>query len=173
MYKDVYMDADYYIKQLGLKPLIKNDYLKEIYISEKGYSSWAYYLLRERDIFPFHKILSDGSWQYCAGGPLNLIIINKDNELETITIGADLNKNQRFLHVVAPNEWFAATPTIGSEFTLISHCIAPQYKYSEDFCGYYEEIAELIPEDLDIAKRFCCLRGENDEYIFNSEFGYR
>lgn len=167
------MDVDDYIKHLGLKPLIKNDYLKEIYISEKGHSSWAYYLLREGDIFPFHKILSDGSWQYCAGGPLNLMVINKKNELNGFRIGPNWDQGHAFLHVVAPGEWFAATPAKGSQFTLISHCIAPQYKYSEDFCGYYEEISKLIPNDLDIAKRFCCVHGENDEYIFNSEFGYR
>lgn len=164
-------DKEYYISKLKLKPLILNDFLAEFYISEN--CSWAYYLISEGEVFPFHKILSDSSWQYCAGGPLELAVIHSDNSLKKYLIGPDLENGHKFVHITKPNEWFGARCLPGGDFTLISHCITPPYEQEEDIPGYFREIIELIPEYEQDAEDFSAYKGVNDKYVLNSQTGYR
>jgi hypothetical protein len=152
---------EFLIKHLNLKPLWSQDYLIEFYRSEiilskknleDGFDgdrpifNWAYYLLPEGVICPFHLHLADESWQYCAGGPLELYILYPENDqLKKILIGQDLSQNQSFIHIVPKNVWFAAKSLKGSEYTLITHLVSPAFFPQDKVKGYYDDLIKKYP----------------------------
>lgn len=162
-------EIDYLVKKLKLEKLWTADYLAQIYHSsinipqkdlpkefdgDRLMLNWAYYLIPEDCICPMHLMYADESWQICAGGPLELWIIEGKNTLKKVIIGSDFKQDQSFIHIVPNGKWFAATPCKGSKFTLITHCVSPAFADQDWIKGYYEEMIQLIPEFPDIAKKF-------------------
>ena len=162
-------DMDYLIKKLNLKKLWSNDFLAQIYHSpltvpkenlpsyfdgDRKMYNWAYYLIPEGCICPFHLMYADESWQYCSGGPLELWIIEGENNPKKIIIGKDLKKDHSFFHLVQSNKWMAATPCNGSKYTLITHCVSPSFAEQDVIKGYEKDIIKLIPDYSDLVKKF-------------------
>ena len=160
-------EIDYLVKKLKLKKLWSNDYLAEFYWSpyktapphipekfetEHRLSDWAYYLIPEGSLCPFHMLYSDESWQFCAGGPLELIIIDGKDKIKTVTIGDNFYEDQEFIYVVPGNTWFAARCKPGSKYTLITHNVCPGFQKRDEFEGYYEEMIKLIPSHPKLAQ---------------------
>lgn len=154
------------VKKLNLKPLWEKDYIKEDYcsselinvdrngkIEQRALFNWAYYLIPEGCIFPFHKLLSDESWQFCSGGPLDLYVIDNGN-IKNIKLGPNLFEGELHFHVIQKQTWFAATPSPGSGYTLVTHCVSPGWHPNDDIAGYYDEMIKLAPHQANFIKKF-------------------
>jgi predicted cupin superfamily sugar epimerase len=152
------------VEKLKLQKLWDQDFIKEGYCSDVMISThenqksrplfnWAYYLIPEGEIFPLHKLLSDESWQYCLGGPLDLFLI-ENGEIKTIRIGPDIFNDQHLYYVVKRNTWFAGSPVKGSKFTLITHCVSPGWDPEDDIAGFYEDMIKLAPNHSDFIKKY-------------------
>ncbi len=158
------------VKRLNLKPLWSNDYLIEFYRSDlvlqrkiigqsfdgdRPLFNWAYYLIPENVLCPFHLHLSDESWQYCMGGPLELFIIHpKDGRLEKVLIGQDILKGQKFIHIVQKDVWFAAKTKKNAGYTLITHIVSPAFFPQDKVKGHYDELIKKFPQHKDLIKEF-------------------
>lgn len=152
------------VEKLGMSPLLDSHYIKEVCSSEINFSerplyNWAYYLIPEGTIFPLHKLLSDESWNFCLGGPLDLFIL-KEGGIETIRIGNNIFDNENLFYLVKSNTWFAAKCAPGTKFTLIMHCVSPGWVLSDDIPGYYEEMINLSPKNFEFIKEYSCPRGQ-------------
>ncbi len=159
------------IDHFKLKPLWSQDYLIEFYSSKEilprtviGHNfdgdrpifNWAYYLLPEDVICPFHLHLADESWQYCLGGPLELLLIHpEDGRLERILIGNDIINGEHFIHIVPKNVWFAARTTKGAEYTLITHLVSPAFFPQDKVKGYFDKLMRIFPQHEKLLKEFC------------------
>lgn len=151
------------VDKLGLQKLWDDDFIKEDYGSNitvqleptraRPLFNWAYYLIPEGSIFPLHKLLSDESWQYCLGGPIDLYLI-KNNKIEVVRVGPSIFDGEQLLHIVERETWFAASPAPGSGYTLITHCVSPGWVPEDDIPGYYDEMIKLAPEYSDFVKRY-------------------
>ena len=152
------------VEKLNLQKLWDRDFIKEDYCSDitiqignlnksRPLFNWAYYLIPQGSIFYLHKLLSDESWQYCLGGPVDLFAIQNGN-VEKIRVGPDIFNDENLFHVVKKNTWFAATPAHHSKFTLITHCVSPGWVPEDDIPGYYEDMIKLAPKHADFVKKF-------------------
>lgn len=152
------------IKKLGLQKLWDQDFLKEGYCSKiliqpehspekRPLFNWAYYLIPQGCVFPLHKLLSDESWQYCLGGPIDLFLIENE-EIKKVRVGPDIFSDQQIFYIVEKNTWFAATPAPESKFTLVSHCVSPGWIPQDDIAGYYDEMIALAPKHVEFIKKF-------------------
>lgn len=168
---------EFYIRKLGLKPLLSNDYLMEFYRSdykisvnreERDLCSWAYYLMPGGCVFPFHKMGAISSWQYCAGDPLELFLIEGKDKLLKLNIGPDLSQGHTFVHVTPGDTWFAAKTKTGDGFTLISHCIVPGFKVEDEVCGFYEDIIQVLPDHPLLVKELSCEKSKTDQYLLQA-----
>lgn len=153
------------VEKLGLQNLWGEDFIKEDYCSDVAIQvgdskksrplfNWAYYLIPQGCIFPLHTLLSDESWQFCLGGPVDLFLIN-DGEVETVRVGPSILEDEKLFYIVKKNTWFAATPAPKSKFTLITHCVSPGWVPEDDLPGYYEEMIKLAPKHPDFVKKYC------------------
>lgn len=158
------LELDEIVEILGLEKLWDRDFIREGYCSNisielnesrgpRPLFNWAYYLIPEGCIFPLHKLLSDESWQYCLGGPVDLFLI-KDGGIEKIRIGPNIIEGDKLLYIVESNVWFAATPAPGSKFTLITHCVSPGWVPQDDIPGYYHEMIKLAPKHQEFIRKF-------------------
>lgn len=160
--------AEFYVNKLNMQPLWTTDFLSEVYHSPvkipesvlpRGFSgsrsifNWAYYLIPQGCICPFHRLYAEASWHYCAGGPLDILIIEEKNKIRKVRIGKGLDKGEGFLHIIPSNKWFAAVTREGSPFTLITICVSPGFELGDEERGYYETIKEIIPEHREIARK--------------------
>lgn len=157
------------VKKFNLKPLWSEDYLIEFYRSEvslprkvignefdgdRPIFNWAYYLLPEGVICPFHLHLADESWQYCLGGPLDLFLIHSNGKLEKIRIGNDINKDQQFIHIVPRDVWMAAQTIPKAGYTLITHLVSPAFFPQDNTKGYYDILVEKFPQHESLIREF-------------------
>ncbi|MBI3236944.1 MAG: cupin domain-containing protein [Chlamydiales bacterium] len=162
-------DIDYLVQKFGLKKLWTADFIGLFYSSsvhlpkdvlpaafkeERLLFDWAYYLIPEGCICPFHLMYAEESWQYCSGGPLELWVIEGKNELKKIIIGPDFKKEESFIHIVEAGKWFAATPCQGSGYTLITHCVSPAFNNRDWVKGFYRDIISVIPDFQEITAKF-------------------
>lgn len=157
------------VSKLQLKPLWSDDYLIEFYRSDISLSrrvigkefdgdrpifNWAYYLLPEKVICPFHLHLADESWQYCLGGPMELFLIYPDGQLEQVLIGSDIMKGEQLIHIVPKDVWMAARTKIGSEYTLITHMVSPAFFPQDNTQGFFGDLVKKFPQHEPLIREF-------------------
>lgn len=105
--------------------------LPERFTGSRVFSTAIYFLLEENNFSAFHRIRSDECWHFYEGDPLQLFIIHPSGELETITLGKDIEKENRFQHVVPAGSWFASRPAPGSQFCFTGCTVAPGFEFEE------------------------------------------
>ncbi len=161
------------IKKFNLKKLMNKDYLKEFYISKSSYEnkrlfSNVYYLLEKKEIFPFHKMKSYSTWQYCMGNKALLHIIKGLNKIKTIILGDDIKNGEQLMYITEPNTWFCAQSTENGlyDFSFFIHFISPSYLEEEDEFGTYNKIIKEIPNYKDFAKKYSC---KKEKYRFSEK----
>lgn len=160
------MTADYWKKKLGLQAHPEGGFYKEVYRSEeeiparalpprfkgnRSFSTAIYYLLGEGDFSAFHRILSDETWHFYAGEPLQLLMINPDGELKEITLGIDEDQ-QTPQFTVKAGDWFAAKST--GAYTLCGCTMAPGFDFSDFEMGEALKLKDEFPQHGEIISAF-------------------
>ncbi len=144
----------------NLKPLWTKDYIGEFYYSkdilpqsvlpskydgERPLYNCAYYLVPEGNMCPLHEMWADETWQYCLGGPLELIWIDPNGNEKMTVIGPDIRNGQKPLEIVPRGHWFGATPKKGSKYSLITHVVAPAFFHQDERKVHLDELLERFP----------------------------
>jgi predicted cupin superfamily sugar epimerase len=163
-------EISFLIKKFNLKPLWSDDFLAEFYTSDlilqrnvigsqfdgdRPIFNWAYYLLPENVICPFHLHLADESWQFCLGGPMELILINdRDGKLERVLIGDKINQDHQFIHIVPKGVWMAARTLPGAKYTLITHLVSPAFFPQDNTKGFYNILIKKFPQHESLIREY-------------------
>jgi len=160
------MTVDFWIKKLGLEAHPEGGFYKEAYRSDeeipakalpprfKGnrcFSTAIYYLLGEGDFSAFHKILSDETWHFYAGKPLQLLVIKPNGELQEIKLGID-ESQQRPQFTVKTGDWFAAKST--GAYTLCGCTVAPGFDFNDFEMGDALQLKNEFPQHVEIIDAF-------------------
>jgi uncharacterized protein len=149
--------ASYYISKLDLQPHPEGGYFAETYRSidiidshalpgsfdgDRNISTAIYFLLEGHQFSAFHRIKSDELWHFYTGTALLVYIIHPDGELETLTIGDDLEEGCKFQGIVKAGCWFASKPINERGFSLVGCTVAPGF----DFADFELADGELIKQ---------------------------
>ena len=155
----------YWIEHLEMERHPEGGYYRELYRSTESIAQSALparfpgprncctsivYLLEAGDFSAFHRIRSDETWHFYAGGPLDLHIL-VGGEHNWIQIGNRLHLGQHLQWTVPAEAWFASRPAAGSNYSLLGCTVSPGFDF-EDFqmaergrlLGTYPAQAELI-----------------------------
>lgn len=160
--------AAYWIDQLGLQAhpeggyfyesyrsseTIEQKHLPERYGGDRHYASAIYFLLQEYDFSAFHKLLSDEIWHYYAGDALNIYLFNRNNQLETYTLGKNLNKGEKMQILIPHGHWFAAEVTEKTGYCLAGCTTSPAFEYEDLEIGHRKQLISMFPEYAKLIER--------------------
>ncbi|MEI4771322.1 cupin domain-containing protein [Psychrobacillus sp. FJAT-51614] len=131
------MNAEYYIKQLGLEPHPEGGYFKSTFSSEetvnfrKLYTS-IYFLLGAGDVSHFHRLKSDELWYFHGGSSLLVHVIDEDGNYLEHKIGLNIENGETPQVLVPKNSIFGSSVVDNGSFSLVGCMVAPGFEF-EDF----------------------------------------
>ena len=129
--------------------------LPERYSSPRNASTCIYYLLNQTDRSCFHRLQSDESWHYYAGGsPVRLYIISDEGKLETKLLGRDPENNESFQVHIPRNHWFAAELTNQNDYALVGCTVAPGFNFEDFEMGTFQQLSRNFPQHNELLKQF-------------------
>ncbi|MGV8016695.1 MAG: cupin domain-containing protein [Ignavibacteria bacterium] len=159
-------EAEKIIRALSLKKHPEGGYFSEIYRSpekisslperfERGHSLYTsiYFLLQENDYSAFHILKSDEIWHFYEGTVLDIHIIRKDGSLETVSLGRDIAKGERYQYLVESGQYFAAEVRDKTSFALVGCTVSPGFEYEDFDMPEREELIKKYPLHSDIIIR--------------------
>ena len=149
------MTAEEAVARLGLLPHPEGGFYRETYRSTevlpraalperfagpRAISTAILYLLPEGAKSRFHRIASDELWYFHLGGPLELIELSPDGEVETTILGGDLSRGEVLQKAVAAGRWFGARPRPGAGWCLVGCSVAPGFDFADFQMGRRAEL---------------------------------
>lgn len=156
------------IERLGLRPHPEGGYFRETYRSavtlpesalpgegrgDRAAATVIYFLLQESDKSRLHRLRFDEVWHFYLGGPLRLVIISPEGNVEELCLGQDLSAGQQLQKAVPGAHWFGACPLPGSAYSLVGCTVAPGFSYEDLELGERKRLIALFPhlEELILA----------------------
>jgi len=127
------------IESLGLIPHPEGGFYRETYRSDKNITAThlegersayttIYYLLDQGSFSAWHRIWSDETWLFHAGGELDLFQFDSDGQLIHEQLGPKANRYQL---TVPAGRWFAAKPAEPDQYGLVSCFVAPGFEFGD------------------------------------------
>ena len=126
------MDADYIINYLKLTEHPEGGWFKETFQSKEtsnGRSnlSLIYFLLKENENSHWHRVTdADEIWLWHLGDPL-LLSYSDERSTKAITLGPDLNNNEKLQAVIPKSIWQKAKSN--GAWSLVSCVVAPAFSF--------------------------------------------
>lgn len=139
------------VKMLDLEPHPEGGHFKEMFrdpsTNEGGRSASTtiYYLLKAGQSSSFHRIDACEGWHHYAGGPLNIVELNRSGPIVT-KLGTDLRNGERPQYVVQAGNWFGAKPADGTEWTLVGCTVAPAFEFEKFELGQKKQLMNEFGE---------------------------
>lgn len=153
-------DAEYWIQKLSLQQHIEGGHYVEIYrspliipqnalpssfLGNRSAATSIYFLLRSGEYSSFHRILSDETWHFYAGGRLLIYEIASNGKLKTHRLGNDPEKEERFQVTIEAGHWFAARPDNGTEYALVGCTVAPGFDFADFELANIAKLSKEFP----------------------------
>jgi len=148
-------EGGYYKETYRSAEIITQDALPARFPGDRSFSTAIYFLLETGDFSAFHRIKSDECWHFYAGNTLNIYVLHLTGELETIRLGNDLSKGERFQYVVPAGCWFASAPAENAAFSFVGCTVAPGFNFTDFEMAKAHILESSYPEHAAVIKRLC------------------
>jgi uncharacterized protein len=163
------INADYWIKKLGLKPHPEGGYFKETYRSsevilkhalparfngDRVFSTCIYFLLNKKDFSTFHVIQQDEVWHFYEGSSLTIHIIDQKGEYNAVKLGRNIESGESFQAVVEAGCWFAAAVNNTESYALVGCTVAPGFDFADFEMADRKRLVGLYPDHRDIIEKY-------------------
>ena len=134
------------------KNVIKENALPRCFGGDRHVSTAIYFLLPEGNKSHLHRIKSDEVWHFYLGGPLTLVQISPEGEIQSVILGQDINAGQRLQYVVPAGYWFGAYPNAGSRFSFVGCTVAPGFDFSDFEMGNRIGLIKEFPKAKEVVE---------------------
>jgi hypothetical protein len=125
---------------------LPRDILPGRYAGPRALGTAIYYLLTPDTYSHMHRLLSDETFHFYAGGPCEMLQLHPDGSGETILFGNDVLAGQRPQIVVPRNAWQGLRLLPGADFALMGCTVAPGFEYEDYAHGDRAELTARYPE---------------------------
>jgi len=125
---------------------LSRDILPGRYAGPRSLGTAIYYLLTPDTYSHMHRLLSDETFHFYAGGPCEMLQLNPDGSAQTILFGNDVLAGQRPQIVVPRNHWQGLRLLPGADFALMGCTVAPGFEYEDYAHGDRTELTTRYPE---------------------------
>ncbi len=169
------MNAEHYIKSLGLEPHPEGGYYKEVYRASgsieqnalpacfsgsRNYATSIYFLLKSGQYSAFHKIKQDEGWHFYAGTSLTLHLISPNGDYSHVVIGQNIDKGERFQYYVPAGYYFAAEINADDSFALVGCTVSPGFDFVDFDMPSKTRLLALFPHLGTIIARLALMDNE-------------
>jgi hypothetical protein len=124
------------------------------YAGPRAFGTAIYYLLTPGTFSHMHRLLSDETFHFYAGGPCEMLQLHPDGSGETLVLGNDILAGQSPQIVVPRRSWQGLRLLPGAQFALMGCTVAPGFEYADyahgdradllaRYSGFREEITRL------------------------------
>lgn len=161
--------AEELIQLLGLEPLkIEGGYYRRTYCSDEvipqpslphryvvdhPFGSCIFFLLTPDTFSEFHSLLSDETYHFYLGDPIDLIELMPNGECRTTILGQDILNGQKIQHTVLRNTWQASYLRPGGKWALLGCSVAPAFDENDFLKGNWEQLLRSHPKHHQIIMR--------------------
>ncbi|HEU5076152.1 MAG TPA: cupin domain-containing protein [Polyangiaceae bacterium] len=158
---------DYWIARLGLQPHPEGGWYAETYRSSgrhtgeqenfpasRSFATAIYFLLSAGAFSALHRIRSDEVWHFYAGMPLEIVVIDREGDLEVRTLGLNLERGEAPQRVVSAGAWFGASVAAASGYTLVGCTVAPGFDFRDFELARRDELTLLYPRHRSAIARY-------------------
>jgi predicted cupin superfamily sugar epimerase len=162
------ISASYWVSHLRLAPHPEGGFFREVYRSSecvasthlpdrfqgaRAFATSIYYLLEEGDFSAFHRIKSDETWHFYAGGPLELHMVAGSN-YTVVTLGNRPDRGEILQYTVPYGVWFASRPLKGVSYSLLGCTVSPGFDFADFEMG---SVKEVLSERQDLHRELSML----------------
>lgn len=149
------MNAQTYIKSLGLEPHPEGGYFRQLFGNDESGKkdiSTIYYMLTANDISAFHRLHDVVEiWYYHAGEPLNIYVIDTDGKLHV----HNLSPESEMQVIIQPEQWFSAEIPSKQGFTLVGCAVAPAFSFENFELADKKELLKQYSQHSELIERMC------------------
>jgi len=150
------------IRLLGLKPHPEGGYYRETYRAsgiipasalpprfkkDRTFATAILYLLPAGSKSRLHRLFSDETWHFYAGGPLTIFEIEPEGRVSRTILGNDPGSGQRFQHTVKAGIWFGALPCEGAPHSLVGCTVSPGFDFADFEVGRRKDLLAMFPRE--------------------------
>ena len=143
-------EGGFYNEYYRDKGAIPKSVLPNRFKGDRNYSANIYFLLPEGKKSNLHRIASDESWHFYLGGPLTVIQISPEGNVEKIILGQDVRSGQKVAHIVPAGYWFGAVPNAGSRYSFVGCTVAPGFDFADFEIGKRAELLKQFPQAKEV-----------------------
>ncbi len=148
-------EGGYYKETYRSKEEIEVDALPARFNGNRIFSTAIYFLLERGNFSAFHRIQSDETWHFYAGGVLNIYVIHENGELETIRLGQNISKGQTFQATVPAGAWFASIPAEETDFSFVGCTVSPGFEFIDFELALADQLVESYPLYAELIGGLC------------------
>lgn len=138
-------EGGFYVETYRSEGVIPVSALPSGYAGTRNYATAILFLLRQGDYSRLHRIRQDEIWHFHLGGPLRLVHVTPEGQVEERILGSDVRQGQLLQSVVAAGCWFGATPAPGTEYALVGCTVAPGFDFADFELGDGMELERRFP----------------------------
>jgi predicted cupin superfamily sugar epimerase len=120
--------------------------------AERAAGTAIYFLLEAGDFSALHRVRSDETWHWYAGGVLELHLLDASGRHERILLGTEWSTGARPQATVPAGVWQAARPTAGTAFVLCGCTVAPGFDFSDFEMPPRAELLRAFPMHADLVR---------------------
>lgn len=162
-------NADYWINTLRLKKHPEGGYYREYYRSKviidqkslpvdfRGSRSVAtsiYFLLKGEDISHLHRIKSDEIWHFYQGSSATIHCIESSGTYTPLLLGANVNNNESFQHVIPAGSWFGAEVNDKTGYALVGCTVSPGFDFEDFEIAHKKKLLQDYPHLKTLINQF-------------------
>jgi predicted cupin superfamily sugar epimerase len=162
-------DIETLVRQLHLLPHPEGGFYVETYRSAEHIEAGAlpgrfngarnmataiYFLLPPGVFSAFHRILSDETWHFYDGGPLNIYVIDPGGILQVIRLGCSLKDGETYQAVVPAGCWFASMPA-AETYSLVGCTVAPGFDFADFELAKAADLVAVYPQHESLVRLLC------------------
>jgi len=159
------IEAAELLRHLGLKPHPEGGYYLETYRSagvvpagalprglkgKRNFATAICYLLPAGEKSRLHRLASDETWHFYAGGPLELYEIAPDGRAVRTVLGNDFRAGQKPWRTITAGNWFGARPGAGAAYSLVGCTVSPGFDFADLEIGRRKRLLDLFPGEKEM-----------------------
>jgi predicted cupin superfamily sugar epimerase len=138
-------EGGFYGETYRCHEIIARDHLPARFGGDRAVSTAIYYLLRSSDRSALHRIKSDEGWHFYDGSALTIHVLDAEGSYSTIRLGRNLAAGEVPQAVVRAGDYFGATVTEPSSYSLVGCTVAPGFDFADFEMPSRQELLRRFP----------------------------